>query len=95
MHIYPTSLRLLRHRARLISLGAAAMWAPFLRNFRYFWRILEVFGQFWGVMQVFTDFCRFWRFLVDFGRVLGAHVGGILEAKTDENWKKCVFCYIF
>ena len=56
---------------------------------------MEVFGQFWGVMQVFTDFCRFWRFLVDFGRVLGAHVGGILEAKTDENWKTCVFCYIF
>ena len=58
-------------------------------------RFLETSGVFRTVLESHAGFYRFGRFLVDFGRVLGGHVGGSLEAKTDENWKKHYFCVIF
>ena len=56
-----------------------------------FWESVDSFGEACGLIQI----DRFSMFLVDFGRVLGSHVGAILEAKTDENWREAIllpFC---
>ena len=76
---YPTSLRLLRHRLRILAefgLHVAAMLVAFLQIFVRFSDVFRGFGTFW---ERLAGLYRFVEDLKGFGSILGQFWGPMLE----------------